>query len=113
MEHSDAVRALAALAQEHRLAIYRLLVTQGASGLPAGEIARGVGIGLTSLSFHMKELMRRAGALMPRRYVRYAIHIEGMRQLIAFLTEECCQGHPELCGSGMKPALRKTREKSQ
>jgi ArsR family transcriptional regulator, arsenate/arsenite/antimonite-responsive transcriptional repressor len=115
MEHIDAVRALAALAQEHRLAIYRLLVTHGAAGLAAGEIARGVGIAPTSLSFHMKELDR-AGLVRSwreGRFVRYAIHIEGMRQLLAFLTETCCQGHPELCGTGMKPALRRAREKSQ
>ena len=108
MEHSDAVRALAALAHEHRLAIFRRLVAEGPSGLAAGDIARCVGIGPTSLSFHMKELDR-AGLVhswREGRFVRYSIDIEGMRQLLSFLTEECCQGRPELCGAGVAAALR-------
>jgi ArsR family transcriptional regulator, arsenate/arsenite/antimonite-responsive transcriptional repressor len=115
MEHLDAVKALAALAHEHRLAIFRRLVAVGPSGLNAGEIARRAGIGATSVSFHMKELDR-AGLVRSwrdGRFVRYAVHIEGMRQLLSFLTEECCDGDPELCGAGLTPALRRSREKSQ
>ena len=107
MDHVDAVRALAALAHEHRLAIFRRLVAQGPSGLAAGEVARRVGIGATSLSFHMKELDR-AGLVRSwrdGRFVRYAVHIEGMRQLLSFLTEECCEGRPELCGADVLAAL--------
>lgn len=108
MEHTDAVRALSALAHEHRLAIFRRLVAEGPNGLAAGDIARSVGIGATSLSFHMKELDR-AGLVhswRDGRFVRYAVHIEGMRQLLSFLTEECCEGQPELCGAAVAAVLR-------
>jgi DNA-binding transcriptional ArsR family regulator len=100
MKEEDAVAALAALAHEHRLRIFRLLVKQGPSGLPAGEIAGRVGMSATNASFHLKELDR-AGLLRATRegrYVRYAIDVEGMRGLLTYLTEDCCQGQPELCG---------------
>jgi DNA-binding transcriptional ArsR family regulator len=108
MKEPQAVAALASLAHEHRLRIFRLLVKQGPSGLPAGEIAGRVGVGPTAASFHLKELDR-AGlirATRDGRYVRYAVHVEGMRQLLTYLTEECCQGQPELCGSTIKAAAR-------
>jgi len=101
MNHKDAVESLAALAHEHRLGIFRLLVRQGPSGMPAGEIAARVGISATNTSFHLKELDR-AGlvrATRDGRFVRYAIHVEGMRRLLSYLTEDCCQGRPELCGA--------------
>jgi DNA-binding transcriptional ArsR family regulator len=101
MNHVAAVVALAALAHEHRLRIFRLLVRQGPSGLPAGEIAGRVGISATNTSFHLKELDR-AGlvrATRDGRFIRYAVHVDGMRRLLAYLTEDCCQGRPELCGA--------------
>lgn len=101
MQEDDAVRSFAALAHGHRLAIFRALVEAGPSGLAAGEVARSVGITATSLSFHMKELDR-AGLVRSwreGRYVRYAVHVEAMRRLLSFMTEECCGGHPELCGA--------------
>ena len=100
--------ALAALAHQHRLRIFRLLVKQGPSGMPAGEIADQVGISPTNTSFHLKELDR-AGLLRATRegrYIRYAIDVEGMRQLLTYLTEECCQGRPELCGDAFVAAPR-------
>ena len=100
MKERDAVIALAALAHQHRLRIFRLLVKQGPSGMPAGEIAGLVGTSATNASFHLKELDR-AGLLRATRqgrYVRYAISVEGMRGLLTYLTEDCCQGQPELCG---------------
>lgn len=100
MENKVAIRALSALAQEHRLAIFRLLVKEGPSGLTAGEIAKAVGISPTSLSFHLKELDA-AGLLRTwreGRYIRSAVHVEGMRQLLTFLTDDCCGGNPEICG---------------
>jgi DNA-binding transcriptional ArsR family regulator len=112
MDHSAAVKALAALAHEHRLAIYRRLVAAGPSGLAAGEVARSVGIGATGLSFHMKELDR-AGLVRSwreGRFVRYAVHVDGMRQLLSFLTEKCCEGHPELCGAAVAAASRQQGE---
>jgi len=109
MEHSDAVRALAALAHEHRLAIFRRLVAEGANGLAAGDIARSADIGATNVSFHMKELDR-AGLVRSwreGRYIRYAVHVEGIRQLLSFLTEKCCEGHPELCGAAVAAVSRR------
>jgi ArsR family transcriptional regulator, arsenate/arsenite/antimonite-responsive transcriptional repressor len=106
MDETQAVVSLAALAHEQRLRIFRLLVRKGPNGLPAGEIAEAVGASPTAASFHLKELDR-AGLIRSTRqgrYVRYAIHIEGMRQLLTFLTEDCCQGQPELCGSIFKKA---------
>lgn len=110
MDKRKAVLTLAALAHEQRLGIFRLLVKRGPSGLPAGEIAEAVGATPTAASFHLKELDR-AGlihATRDGRYVRYAAHFEGMRKLLEFLTEDCCQGQPEMCGkafSGPKKAL--------
>lgn len=104
MDEKNAVASLAALAHEQRLRIFRILVKQGPSGLPAGEIGEAVGASPTAASFHLKELDR-AGLLHATRdgrYIRYAIHVDGMRQLLEFLTEDCCQGQPELCGSMFK-----------
>ena len=101
MDRRQAVVSLAALAHEQRLAIFRLLVKTGPSGMPAGDIAESIGATPTAASFHLKELDR-AGlihATRMGRYVRYAVHVEGMRQLLTYLTEDCCQGQPELCGS--------------
>jgi ArsR family transcriptional regulator, arsenate/arsenite/antimonite-responsive transcriptional repressor len=103
MQEPQAVSALSALAHQHRLRIFRLLVIAGPSGVPAGAIAEQVGISPTSTSFHLKELDR-AGLIKASRdgrFIRYAVHVEGMRQLLAYLTEDCCQGQPELCGSGI------------
>ena len=106
MKHARAVTSLAALAHQHRLAIFRLLVKQGPSGMPAGEIADSVGISATNTSFHLKEL-ERAGLLRGTRQGRqvlYALHVDGMRKLLTYLTEDCCQGRPELCGSTLAAA---------
>jgi ArsR family transcriptional regulator, arsenate/arsenite/antimonite-responsive transcriptional repressor len=100
LDDKKAVALLTALAQEHRLKIFRLLVWRGPSGLPAGEIGSEVGISPTSASFHLKEL-ERTGLLQSTRegrFIRYAVNIEAMRQLLGFLTEDCCQGNPEICG---------------
>lgn len=100
MRETVAIAALAALAQEHRLRIFRLLVREGPGGMPAGDIADRVGISATSTSFHMKEL-EHAGlvtATRDGRFIRYAVQVTAMRDLLAFLTEDCCQGRPELCG---------------
>ena len=104
MNTKEAVTSLAALAHPQRLAIFRLLVREGPSGLPAGEIAEAVGAPPTAASFHLKELDR-AGLLTSTRigrYVRYAVHFDGMRKLLTYLTEDCCRGQPELCGTAFK-----------
>ena len=84
MDSKAAVTSLAALAHAQRLAIFRLLVREGPSGLPAGEIAEAVGAAPTAASFHLKELDR-AGLLHSTRdgrYIRYAVHFDGMRKLL-------------------------------
>ena len=96
----EATQAVAALAQETRLAAFRLLVRCGPSGLPAGEIAERLGVPGSTLSFHLKELDR-AGLLRSwrrQRQIFYAADYEGMRRLLTFLTEDCCNGRPEICG---------------
>ena len=107
MNDSEAIAALAALAQEHRLGVFRLLVRQGPSGLAAGAISAQVGVAPSALSFHLAHL-ERAGLLRSwrvKRNIFYAVDIEGMRRLLAFLTEDCCQGHPEICGKIVESAL--------
>jgi DNA-binding transcriptional ArsR family regulator len=92
MKTETAVTALAALAQERRLAVYRLLVQQGPSGMAAGEIAAAVDTSPATLSFHLKELTY-AGLVSSRqegRFVYYAASFDAMNALIAFLTENCC-----------------------
>lgn len=99
MEAKAAIDAFAALAQETRLAVFRLLVQQGPNGLPAGEIAQRLGVAASTLSFHLGQL-ERAGLLRSSRVQRqifYAADFEGFRRLITFLTEDCCQGRPEIC----------------
>jgi DNA-binding transcriptional ArsR family regulator len=104
MDMHDAVISLAALAHEQRLKIFRLLVREGPGGLPASDIAEAVGASPTAASFHLKELDRAGliSATRDGRYVRYAVHVEGMRQLLTYLTEDCCQGNPQLCGATIK-----------
>lgn len=100
MELEQAVLALSALAQDTRLAVFRLLVTEGPGGLPAGEVAARLQVTPATLSFHLAQL-ERAGLLSSNRRSRqivYRVDLEGTRRLLAFLTEDCCQGRPELCG---------------
>jgi ArsR family transcriptional regulator len=100
MEMRQAVAALTALAQESRLLIFRLLVPEGTEGMAAGEIAEKLEIPAATLTFHLKELLH-AGLIESRREgrsIRYSLKICGMRDLLTFLTEDCCKGRPELCG---------------
>ncbi len=92
METNGAVRALAALAQDTRLAVYRLLVQQGPSGMAAGEIAASLDISSATLSFHLKELSH-AGLVTSRqesRFIFYSADFAAMNELLAFMTENCC-----------------------
>jgi ArsR family transcriptional regulator, arsenate/arsenite/antimonite-responsive transcriptional repressor len=100
MEEKQALSCLSALAHETRLAVFRLLVQQGPSGMPAGEIALRLSVASPTLSFHLKEL-ERAGlirATRQQRQIIYATDYPGMRALIDFIMRDCCQGRPELCG---------------
>lgn len=98
MEMHEAAQSLGALAQPSRLEVFRLLV--GARGaLCAGEIAERVGLPKPTLSFHLKELSQ-AGLIeswRESRLIYYRVKPEGIRELLEFLTEDCCQGRPELC----------------
>lgn len=98
-----AVAAFGALAQETRLAVFRLLVQAGPNGITAGEIAEALGVPASTMSHHLATL-ERAGLAASRRESRsifYACDYEGTRRLLAFLMEDCCQGRPELCGTGL------------
>lgn len=101
MKTLAAVNALASLAQETRLLIFRLLVQHGPEGLPAGTIAETLRVPNATLSFHLSQLTR-GGLLESRRRGRsitYAVNIPGVRDLLAFLMEDCCQGRKDLCGT--------------
>jgi DNA-binding transcriptional ArsR family regulator len=92
MKQSDVIAALAALAQDSRLAIYRLLVKRGPEGYAAGEIGERLKIAGPSLSFHLKELAH-AGLVTARkdgRFIFYSAHFERMNDLVGYLTENCC-----------------------
>jgi DNA-binding transcriptional ArsR family regulator len=94
MESQAAVSALAALAQETRLAVFRLLVRAGSAGAAPGALARALELPAPTLSFHLKEL-RSAGLVTVRREgrtLRYAPDFAAMRRLVAYLSENCCQG---------------------
>lgn len=94
MESKTAVTALAALAQESRLTVFRLLVQAGPAGMAAGKIGEMCGIPASSLSFHLKELTY-AGLINSRqesRFVIYSANFNAMNDLLGFLTENCCQG---------------------
>lgn len=94
-----AVRALAALAQESRLAVFRLLVQAGSDGLAAGALSDSLGIPPATLSFHLKGLAhaRLVRSRTEGRYVIYTANYAEMDRLIAYLTEHCCAGEASQC----------------
>ena len=99
MNPKQAVDALSALAHEHRLAIYRMLVERGPDGLPAGAIAGRLGVPSSSLTFHLQHLLR-AGLVTQRRVSRqliYAADFAAMNGLVGFLTENCCGQGASAC----------------
>ena len=110
MEKWDAVTALAALAQDNRLDVFRLLVQAGPGGLPAGQVAATLGLAPNTLTFHFDRL-RAAGLVSVRREGRsmiYAAQFEAMNALLGFLTENCCQGAVEQCApAACQPATAK------
>jgi DNA-binding transcriptional ArsR family regulator len=94
MEQLDAIAALAALAQENRLDVFRLLVQAGPEGMPAGNVANALKLAPNTLTFHFDRL-RHAGLVTVRREGRlmiYAAQYETMNELLAYLTENCCGG---------------------
>ena len=100
MEATDAAAVFGALSQATRLELMRLLIAEGPNGLPAGEIVNRLGVPWSTMSFHLAAL-ERAGLTQSTRQGRQIIHavrFAGLRSLLAFLTETCCAGRPELCG---------------
>ena len=111
LEAKDAVVALAALAHDTRLAIFRHLVVVGEDGESAGAIAEELGVPAPTLSFHLKEL-ERAGIVTSRRdgrLIYYAANYAGMRVLVEYLTEDCCRGHPDVCSVVKRRARHASR----
>jgi DNA-binding transcriptional ArsR family regulator len=99
MKKESAVRMFESLSSGVRLDVYRLLVRSGADGLVAGDIAAKLDLPATNLSFHLKALTQAELATVAQegRYQRYRANISLMADLVDYLTEECCTGHPEKC----------------
>ena len=112
MKTNDAVTALGALAQEHRLSLFRLLVRAGEGGMPAGAIAETLGVPNSSLSFHLSQL-RSAGLILQERQHRsliYRANYQAMNALVAYLLENCCAGAE--CGAAAECQPVQTERKS-
>jgi ArsR family transcriptional regulator, arsenate/arsenite/antimonite-responsive transcriptional repressor len=110
MKKKDAVAALAALAQDSRLDAFRLLVRAGPEGMPAGQVAEALDVSPNTLTFHLDRL-REAGLVSVRREGRsmiYSACFDTMNDLLAYLTENCCQGRQERCA----PARNKPSKSS-
>ncbi|HET8918992.1 MAG TPA: metalloregulator ArsR/SmtB family transcription factor [Xanthobacteraceae bacterium] len=115
MKRPDALAALAALAQDNRLDIFRLLVEAGRAGMPAGAVADALDLAPNTLTFHFDRL-RDAGLVTVRRDGRsmiYAARYEAMNALIAYLTENCCRGNPEQCLPVKRESAPRKVRKSQ
>lgn len=99
MEKNTATSVFESLSSGVRLDVFRLLVKKGKQGMVAGEIAATLGVPPTNLSFHLKALTQASLLTMEQegRFLRYRANIVLMLDLIAYLTEECCSGHPEQC----------------
>ena len=108
MELELAIRRLSALAQEGRLAVFRLLVKAGPDGLAAGDIARAVGAAPNTLSAQLA-ILDHAGLVSSRREGRRVIYcavFDAMGALLAYMVEDCCQGRPEVCAPLSQAAAR-------
>jgi len=113
MRSFAAVDALSALAHEHRLAIYRLLVQAGPDGMSAGAIAHAIGIPASSFTFHVQNL-HRARLITQRRASRqilYAADFGVMNALLAYLTENCCARSGGACATPVAPARASGRQR--
>lgn len=100
MEMDQAISALDGLSHPIRLGLYRALVRAGESGMVAGQLAEKLNAGASTLSFHLAHL-ERAGLIAGTRegrFIRYTIQPATMRHLLDYLTDDCCEGRPELCG---------------
>jgi ArsR family transcriptional regulator len=115
MEKADAVAALAALAQDNRLDVFRLLVRAGPDGLSAGQVASALGLAPNTLTFHFDRL-RHAGLVTVRRAGRsmiYAARFERMRTLLSYLSENCCEGVEGCAPAACAPAASAERNSKE
>jgi ArsR family transcriptional regulator len=106
MDERQALASLAALSQETRLQIVRMLVVAGPGGMAAGTIAEKLGVSPSNISFHLKELDH-AGLVRQQREARsiiYTASYEALGGLVRFLMEDCCSGHPAICGPAVEIA---------
>jgi len=106
MESNTVVKALAALAQSSRLEIFRALVVAGEAGMTPSALSEALGVAATSLSFHLKELMYADLVSQERqgRNLIYRAQFDRMNAVLAYLTQNCCQGQPCLTGSATQCA---------
>ncbi len=115
MNRGQALSAFAALSQDTRLSIIRLLVKAGPDGMAAGHVADEIGVSASNLSFHLKEL-HHAGLVEAKREARsmiYSADYTVLRGLIEFLMKDCCGGRPEVCGPTLPDAVSCTPAKSK
>lgn len=115
MKATDAIKALSALAHEHRLTIFRLLVEQGPEGLPAGAIAEEVGLQPSSLTFHLQHLTR-AGLLVATRSSRqifYSADFAAMDSLVGYLTDNCCMASDASCAPDCQQVMTETKRNTR
>jgi ArsR family transcriptional regulator, arsenate/arsenite/antimonite-responsive transcriptional repressor len=106
MQTGEVINALGALAHEHRLSIFRLLIERGPEGLPAGRIAERIGLVPSSLTFHLQNL-HRAGLVTQRRESRqlfYSVDFTAMNALLDYLTDNCCAESGGECAVNCAPA---------
>ena len=114
MKSMDVVKALGALAQESRLAVFRMLVKRGPDGFTPSILADKLGIAAPTLSFHLKELQN-AGLVAVRRegrFLFYSTRFDRMKGLVGFLTDECCSQADEACDEDCKPMAVQARRRS-
>jgi ArsR family transcriptional regulator, arsenate/arsenite/antimonite-responsive transcriptional repressor len=115
MKKHDALAALAALAQDNRLDMFRLLVEAGPEGVPAGQVSDRLGLAPNTLTFHFDRL-RDAGLVTVRREGRsmiYAAQFGTMNGLLAYLTENCCRGAAETCAPAECTPVKSSRRKER
>src|SRR3974390_1304967 len=113
MKKPDVLAALAALAQENRLDVFRLLVEAGPEGMPAGSVASALKLAPNTLTFHFDRL-REAGLVTVRREGRAMIYVpryDTMNALLGYLTENCCRGHADQCAPAASAGSIKARQK--
>jgi DNA-binding transcriptional ArsR family regulator len=113
MKTNQALVALSALSQRTRLEIFRYLVEAGRDGAQVGAIADALDVPAPTLSFHLKELSHAdlVSSRQEGRFVRYTANFDAMNGLVAYLTENCCRGQPDLCGPTCAPKKSPTRHR--